>query len=350
MRESEIRERRFEKSFKGYDADEVESFLVEVANDFRKLNDDNETLKKKLEVLKNEVRKYRNDEDALKDALLGAQKQGNKVVAEAKEKAEKLVNDANEKKDTILAKLASDKEQLIQENETLEREAKETAQELISTAREKAKQISDDLKVQNDIQRELLYQTETEVNEFREKIIAALKRVSDDIIEMPEKYKNDYIKKTLFEHKAGGETLKKTKAEAAPRTVSEPPVAKAPKAEPDKPEVVKTETNEPETDNSEIDKTKTFKSVSRNETENDSETDSGEFRLEKGLAEIFGAKPEKQKLSSTSSIEIDSDGENEKESKGFGFFLKKNSAENFSDDTEAIKAKKAFPYNLITKS
>ena len=42
------------------------------------------------------------DEDALKDALLGAQKQGHKVIAEANEKAETIIAEAQTKADALI--------------------------------------------------------------------------------------------------------------------------------------------------------------------------------------------------------------------------------------------------------
>ena len=81
----------------GYDAAEVDTFLKDVSIEYKKLQNENEELEKKLEVLAEKIREYRKDEDALRDALLIAKKQGIAVVNEAKEDAEKIRKDAQER-------------------------------------------------------------------------------------------------------------------------------------------------------------------------------------------------------------------------------------------------------------
>ena len=82
-----ILDRKFSEAIKGYKKEEVDEYVDDVAREFDKLKREIDELSEKLEVCKDRIREYRNDEDALKDALLGAQKQGNSIIAEAKEKA-----------------------------------------------------------------------------------------------------------------------------------------------------------------------------------------------------------------------------------------------------------------------
>ena len=67
--------------------EEIDDFLAELISEFEELDAEREDLHSKIQILADKVREYRQDEDALKDALLGAQKQGHKVVAEAQEKS-----------------------------------------------------------------------------------------------------------------------------------------------------------------------------------------------------------------------------------------------------------------------
>ena len=91
----DIREKTFEKAvFGGYDMAAVDAFLEEMANDLTLLQQENATLKGKMKVLVNKVEEYRGNEDALRMAVLSAQKLGCMIEAEAKEKAEKTINDA----------------------------------------------------------------------------------------------------------------------------------------------------------------------------------------------------------------------------------------------------------------
>lgn len=71
MNAKDILSRRFEKAtFNGYKTDDVDEFLREISSEYSQLQKDKNELERKLEVLADKIREYRDDEDALKDALL----------------------------------------------------------------------------------------------------------------------------------------------------------------------------------------------------------------------------------------------------------------------------------------
>ena len=91
----DIREKTFEKAvFGGYDMGAVDAFMDEMANDLTLLQKENATLKGKMKVLVSKVEEYRENEDALRMAVLSAQKLGCMIENEAKEKADKTISDA----------------------------------------------------------------------------------------------------------------------------------------------------------------------------------------------------------------------------------------------------------------
>lgn len=95
MTAQDIREKTFEKAvFGGYDMAGVDAFLDELANDMAALQKENSVLKGKMKVLVGKIEEYRTNEDALRMAILSAQKMGNMIEKEAREKSEKMVNDA----------------------------------------------------------------------------------------------------------------------------------------------------------------------------------------------------------------------------------------------------------------
>lgn len=104
----EIANKRFEKGRGGYRQDDVDSYLEEVANAYSTMINKNQELEKKLEVLAEQIEKYREDEDSLRAALVGAQKLGDSVIREAKTKAEYIVHDATVKADKIMEKSKKD--------------------------------------------------------------------------------------------------------------------------------------------------------------------------------------------------------------------------------------------------
>ncbi len=109
---SDIRNRRFEKGMGGYKVDEVHNFLNEVADQFESLIEEKEDLNHKLEILAEKLEQYREDEESLRAALIGAQKLGDSVIRDSKRKAEAIIAQATRKAEEIAqeARASIDKE------------------------------------------------------------------------------------------------------------------------------------------------------------------------------------------------------------------------------------------------
>ena len=122
----EIREKTFEKAvFGGYDMGSVDDFISELAADYTTLSKDNAILKSKLKVLVEKVEEYRATEDAMRLALLSAQKTGSQIEDEAREKARTIISDA----ETEAADILKDTQlQLAEEEERLEKAKQSSAQ------------------------------------------------------------------------------------------------------------------------------------------------------------------------------------------------------------------------------
>ncbi|MEE0185554.1 MAG: DivIVA domain-containing protein [Oscillospiraceae bacterium] len=154
---SDIRERKFEKAAFGYKQEEIDDFLAELISEFEELDAEREDLHSKIQILADKVREYRQDEDALKDALLGAQKQGHKVVAEAQEKADEIIAQAEEK-----AKILLD-EATVQHEAAMEKNRAEIAKE-----------------------KENLIEAQKQVSEFKKSLFDMYKTHLEMISTMPE--------------------------------------------------------------------------------------------------------------------------------------------------------------------
>lgn len=70
----------------GYNMAMVDEFLDELTDDYTSLYKENAALKAKMKVLVDKVEEYRSTEDAMRAALLTAQKMADSMVAEAEEK------------------------------------------------------------------------------------------------------------------------------------------------------------------------------------------------------------------------------------------------------------------------
>ena len=83
----EVAEHAFAKaSFGGYNMAMVDEFLDLLTADYTALYKENAALKTKMKVLADKVEEYRSTDDAMRKALLSAQKYADQVMAEADEK------------------------------------------------------------------------------------------------------------------------------------------------------------------------------------------------------------------------------------------------------------------------
>ena len=91
----EITSKEFGKAvFGGYDMAPVDSFIDAVAKDYADLYKENAVLKNKMKVLVEKIEEYRATEDAMRMALLTAQKMAKEITDEAEKKSRTLVEDA----------------------------------------------------------------------------------------------------------------------------------------------------------------------------------------------------------------------------------------------------------------
>ena len=119
----DVRNKRFEKAAFGYKQEEIDEFLSQLEAELDEMERERAEANSKIQVLADKVREYMRDEDALKDALLGAQKQGHQVLNEANEKAEQIIAEAQKKADAL------EDEAVRQHAEAMEKNREEIAKE-----------------------------------------------------------------------------------------------------------------------------------------------------------------------------------------------------------------------------
>lgn len=127
-----IKGQEFGKQMRGYDTNEVSAFLERLAEEIDSLQQENDNLKKELELANTRITEFRKIEKSLQDTLLKAQetsarsvesarKQTGLILKEAEIKAQQLVEKARvqaneiraavdslkEEKDVLVAKLKS---------------------------------------------------------------------------------------------------------------------------------------------------------------------------------------------------------------------------------------------------
>lgn len=91
----EVSERAFQKaSFGGYNMSQVDEFLDLLTSDYTALYNENAVLKNKMKVLVEKVEEYRSTEEAMRKALMTAQKMADEMLRDAEEKAAAVVANA----------------------------------------------------------------------------------------------------------------------------------------------------------------------------------------------------------------------------------------------------------------
>lgn len=99
---NDIANKKFEKGMGGYKVHDVEAFMSQVSDTVIDLLKEKADLEQKLELLADKLQEYRQDEDSLRTALLGAQKLGDGVIRESKTKAEIMMRDATIKAERMI--------------------------------------------------------------------------------------------------------------------------------------------------------------------------------------------------------------------------------------------------------
>lgn len=100
----EVSERVFPKaSFGGYNMAQVDEFLDLLTEDYSTLYSENAVLKSKMKVLVDKVEEYRSTENAMRKALMTAQRMADDTVKEAEQRRDEIIRQAQQQRDDMLA-------------------------------------------------------------------------------------------------------------------------------------------------------------------------------------------------------------------------------------------------------
>lgn len=121
----DIQQHQFRVKFRGFDIQEVDTFLDQMADAFGALLDDQERLKNEIGGLRVQVQEFKDKEDAFKRVMVASQKTietmkenarktAEVTIAEAEVKAEKILNKAHARLAQLHADLAELKRQRTQ--------------------------------------------------------------------------------------------------------------------------------------------------------------------------------------------------------------------------------------------
>ena len=115
----EVSERAFQRaSFSGYNMAQVDEFLDVLTGDYSALYSENAVLKSKMKVLVDKVEEYRSTEEAMRKALMTAQRMADDLVKEAEQKRAQILQEAEgeaiRRKEALSQELAAEEFRLQQ--------------------------------------------------------------------------------------------------------------------------------------------------------------------------------------------------------------------------------------------
>ena len=219
----EIRQKSFEKHFRGYDKDEVNAFLLTLSSEWERLVDEGKELRIKLEAAEKEVTKLREVESSLYKTLKTAEDTGAHVIEQARQAADLHLRESQLKADAMM------------------NEAKMMASNTIDEAEQRAKQVLSEMEERL----RGMVENYKKLESTRDDLLQELKRISQDSIERVERIQNNQkgfdadkhlfqarteIKKAVFPNADHQQTYKKP--EESKRVVVPEPVLKETQPEP----------------------------------------------------------------------------------------------------------------------
>jgi cell division initiation protein len=164
----EIRQKTFEKNFRGYEKDEVNAFLMTLSQEWERMLDENKELRIKFEASEREVSKLREVENSLYKTLKTAEDTGANVIEQARQAADLHLKESQLRSEAML------------------NEAKTKAKDTIDESDMRAKQILAEM----EDRLKSLVENYKKLESSRDDLLTELKRIASDALERAERARN----------------------------------------------------------------------------------------------------------------------------------------------------------------
>jgi cell division initiation protein len=124
IRPVDIRRKEFKSGLRGYDANQVDDFLDEVADEFERIFAENQRMMEEITSLRERLQQFEELEASIQEALVQAQQVAQDLRRNAGKEAELIVREAKEQSHRILAD-SSGRVERVQESYEVLRKAKQ---------------------------------------------------------------------------------------------------------------------------------------------------------------------------------------------------------------------------------
>jgi DivIVA domain-containing protein len=157
----ELRQYEFEKTFRGYNIEEVDMFIANLSQEWERVLNESKMLKMQLEIAEKEAAKLREIEVTLFRTLKTAEDTSTMITDQANLQAQKRISEANEKSE----KLLQDANEYSQQQVT---DAEAKAIEIVSNANTKSTEIITSAELQaRHIQEDILEEVQSLERDFK---------------------------------------------------------------------------------------------------------------------------------------------------------------------------------------
>jgi cell division initiation protein len=132
----DLRQQRFQTVMRGYDRSEVQTFLLEVADDYENALRENDRLRQDITRLEVTLTEHRGQERNLQSTLLTAQRLADEIKEHANQEAALILREAEGRADVLLQRSNARLEDVQREIDGLRmkrREVETTVEALVST-------------------------------------------------------------------------------------------------------------------------------------------------------------------------------------------------------------------------
>ncbi|MDF2457439.1 MAG: divIVA [Cytophagaceae bacterium] len=208
----EIRQKDFEKTFRGYDKEEVDAFLQALSQEWERANDEIKDLRKRLEHSEQEASRLREVEHSLFKTLKTAEDTGASLVEQANKSAALHVREAQMNSEAIL------------------NESRSKARAIVEEAEMQSKRYFSEL--QDDVQK--LQREFQEIQNLRDNFLHDIQSIAGDFSQKAQRYADKSVSnsvekkikqiKGLSESGKKAEITKPVEEPVTPRQVEEHPI------------------------------------------------------------------------------------------------------------------------------
>ena len=99
----ELKNKQFQKTFKGYNPQEVDEYLEFVLEKYTEAYRENSELERKLRIVVTNLDEIKDEEESIRSTLISAQKMAEKIIADANDRADVITGAIKDRCDAVIA-------------------------------------------------------------------------------------------------------------------------------------------------------------------------------------------------------------------------------------------------------